>query len=65
MLCYRAGENAQILALAEALGLPYEVKRLAYRRFGQAIDVWRGAKLLGIDRRRSNARSGAKMSATA
>lgn len=54
VLCYRAGENSQILALAEALGLPFEVKRLAYRPGGRLVDVWRMANLLGIDRRRSS-----------
>ena len=49
VLCYREGDNAQILAVAEALGWPFEVKRLAYRRFGYAFDVWRGTTLLGID----------------
>lgn len=55
LLCYRAGENTQILALAEALGLPYEVKRLVYRRGGRLADVWRGANLLGVNRKRSDA----------
>src|SRR5262245_53567581 len=54
VLCYRAGDNSQILALAEALGWPFEVKRLAYRRLGRAVDLWRGTTLLGIDRRRSS-----------
>lgn len=38
----RAGDNNQVLALAEALGLPFECKRLAYNR-------WRhlGPRLLG------------------
>ncbi len=54
VLCYRAGENSQILALAEALGLPFEVKRLVYRPGGRLVDVWRGANLLGIDRKRSS-----------
>lgn len=54
VLCYRAGENSQILALAEALALPFEVKRLAYRPGGRLVEVWRGANLLGIDRRRSS-----------
>jgi mitochondrial fission protein ELM1 len=53
-MCYRQGDNSQILALAEALGWPFEVKRLAYRSFGYAIDVWRGTTLLGIDRGRSS-----------
>src|SRR5215510_16541101 len=54
VLCYRSGDNSQILALAEALGWPFEVKRLAYRRLGRAVDLWRGTTLLGIDRRRSS-----------
>ena len=54
ILCYREGDNAQILAVAEALGWPFAVKRLAYRSFGYAVDVWRGTTLLGIDRGKSD-----------
>ena len=54
LMCYRQGDNSQILAVAEALGWPFEVKRLHYRWFGYATDVWRGTTLLGIDRRRSS-----------
>jgi mitochondrial fission protein ELM1 len=54
-LCYRAGDNAQILALTQALGWPFEVKRPAYRPGGRIFDVWRGTNLLGIDRARSSA----------
>ena len=49
VLCYREGDNAQILAVAESLGWPFEIKRLAYRWFGYAVDVWRGTTLLGIN----------------
>lgn len=52
VLSYRAGDNSQILALAEGLGLPFKVKQLEYRRAGRLIDVWRGTTLLGIVRRR-------------
>ena len=52
--CGRGGDDAQILALAEALGGPFEVKSLAYRRFGRLFDVWRGTTLLGIDAKRSS-----------
>jgi mitochondrial fission protein ELM1 len=55
VMCYRAGENSQIRALAHALGWPYEEKRLHYRWWGYLVDVWRGTKLLGIDRKRSSA----------
>ena len=49
ILCYREGDNSQILALAEALGWPFEVKRLAYRKWGYLSDVQRGTTLAGID----------------
>ena len=55
VMCYRAGDNVQIRALAEALGWTLEVKRLAYRPGGRLIDVWRGTNLLGIDRQLSSA----------
>jgi mitochondrial fission protein ELM1 len=58
ILCYREGDNAQILALAEALGLPFEVKRLCYRPGGRLIDVWRGANLHGICRKHSSSLGG-------
>ena len=48
VLCYRAGDNEQVLALAEALGWPFEVKRLAYRPYGRTIDVLRLTTLAGI-----------------
>ena len=54
VLCYRAGENSQMRALADALGWPCEEKRLHYRWWGYLADVWRGTKLLGIVRRRSS-----------
>jgi mitochondrial fission protein ELM1 len=53
-MCYRAGENAQIRALVEALGWPFEVKHLTYVPFGRLVEVWRGANLLGIVKGRSS-----------
>ena len=50
---YRAGEKSQIQGLAEALGWPFEFRRVVHRRFGAAFDLLRGDNLLGIDRRRS------------
>ncbi len=47
---YRCGENTQILALAQALGLPYEVKRLAYRAHDFLPGLLRRPSLSGIDR---------------
>ncbi|MEZ4331933.1 MAG: ELM1/GtrOC1 family putative glycosyltransferase [Myxococcota bacterium] len=49
------GDDAQILSLARALGWPFEVKRLAYRRLGRVIDVWRGSNRLGVHVGRSSA----------
>ena len=54
VMCYRAGENSQIRALADALGWPYEVKELRYRSWGYLLDVWRRTTALGIVRGRSS-----------
>jgi mitochondrial fission protein ELM1 len=54
ILCYRAGDNAQILALAEALGWPFEIKRLVYREREFLSSVLRGTSLKGIDESRSS-----------
>ncbi len=51
---YRSGENTQILALAQALGLPYEVKRLAYRAYDFLPGLLRLPSLAGIDRAASS-----------
>src|SRR5262249_31084877 len=40
--------------LAEALGWPFETKRLTYRRLGRVLDLARGTTLRGIDLRRSS-----------
>ena len=45
---YRAGENSQILGLAEALGLPFEEKRLVYKRAGVFGNLTRRVGLFGI-----------------
>ncbi len=54
VLCYRSGDNTQILSLAEALGWPFETKRLAYKQRTVAINLLRGTGLAGIDRGRSS-----------
>jgi mitochondrial fission protein ELM1 len=54
ILCYRAGDNSQIIALAEALGWPFEIKRLVYRKFGYGLDVLRGSTTAGIVRHKSD-----------
>ena len=51
---YRAGERAQILALAEALGWPFEVKELDYRPSAARISLFRGSTLRGFRLDRSS-----------
>ena len=45
----RTGDNNQALALAEALGLPFETKSLAYNRL-QALSVWLPPTAATLDR---------------
>ena len=42
---YRAGEQSQLLALAEALGWPFEVKQLRHRWQGALFNLVRGTGL--------------------
>jgi mitochondrial fission protein ELM1 len=51
---YRAGERSQILALAEALGWPFEVKELSYRKREFRTSLFRGSDLRGIRRQQSS-----------
>jgi len=44
----RAGNVSQGLGVAEALGLPYEVKAIAYDRLGALPNALRGAGLRGV-----------------
>lgn len=52
---YRAGDNAQVLALAEALGWPFEVKHFVYRTYEFLTNRLLGATLAGVDLGRSDA----------
>ena len=45
----RTGDNNQALALAEALGLPFETRTLAYNPL-QALSVWLGPTALTLER---------------
>lgn len=52
---YRAGEQQQVLALAEALGWPFERKRLHRHRLrGAVTNLGRGTGRAGIDPQRSD-----------
>lgn len=50
---YRAGERTQLRALAQglqaALGWPYEIKSLRYRKYEFRTNIFRGTSLNGID----------------
>lgn len=54
LMGFRAGDNAQVAALAEALGWPCEVKRLAYRKYEFVTNRLLGPTLAGVDRKRSD-----------
>lgn len=51
---YRAGEQSQTVALAEALGWPFELKTVHHRWQGALTNLFRGSSLDGIDRERSS-----------
>src|SRR5215470_9278748 len=48
------GDNTQLQALADALGWPFEIKRLAYQPHQTPARLALGATLLGLDRQRSS-----------
>jgi hypothetical protein len=50
----RPGNTTQSLGLAEALGWPFEQKRLAMRALSRAHNRWLGASRAGIDAQRSS-----------
>jgi uncharacterized protein len=49
-----AGGNAQMCNLADALGWPYETKRLAYNRLERLPNLLLAASAVSVDRRRSS-----------
>jgi uncharacterized protein len=54
MMGHKAGDNSQILALAERLGWPFEIKHLVYRPTELLSNLLAPLTLLGIVRRRSS-----------
>lgn len=54
MMGHRAGDNAQVLALAEALGWPFEIKRFVYRPYELATNLLLGPTLAGVVREKSS-----------
>ena len=55
LLGHKAGDNNQVLALAEALGWPWEEKRIVYRPWELLSNRLLGITLCGIDRGGSSA----------
>ena len=55
LLGHKAGDNNQVLALAEALGWPWEEKRIVYRPWELLSNRLLGITLCGIDRGASSA----------
>ncbi len=51
---YRAGENSQILALGEALGWPFEIKKIRHRRWEFVTSLACGTGLKGIIKSKSS-----------
>jgi len=54
LLGRKAGDNNQVLALADALGWPYEVREIRDRPWELATNLLAGTRLWGIDRGRSS-----------
>jgi mitochondrial fission protein ELM1 len=50
----RAGDNAQLLRLAEALGWPFEAKRIRYNRLNRCPNLLLGGSKLTVDTRGSD-----------
>ncbi len=46
---YRAGEREQLLALAEALAWPYEIKEISHKKYAWRTNLFRGSSLSGIN----------------
>ena len=55
LLGQKAGDNNQVLALAEALGWPFAIRRIVNRPWELVTNRLAGTTLAGIDRRRSDA----------
>src|SRR5512144_713520 len=54
LMGYKTGDNEQVLALAEALGWPFESKRFTYARWEVIPNLAMRATLAGVARRRSS-----------
>jgi mitochondrial fission protein ELM1 len=54
LMAHRAGDNTQVLALGEALGWPFEIKRFVYAPWETLVNWPFSSTLAGVDRKRSS-----------
>jgi len=54
LLGNKAGGNGQLTSLASALGWPYEKKQLVFNPLNRCPNLWLGASLTSLNRRRSS-----------
>lgn len=54
LLAGRAGDDAQVVALARAIGWPFELKRLRFNRLRHGPNLLLGASLASLNRRQSD-----------
>ncbi len=54
LMGHKAGDNTQVLALAEGLGWPFEIKRLIYRKTELLSNLLLGPTLAGVQINRSS-----------
>jgi uncharacterized protein len=52
--CHRAGDRAQSIGLAHALGWPFELKRIVHRWYEFVPNMLIEGRLIGVDRQRSS-----------
>lgn len=55
LLAGTAGGDGQLISLADALGWPYETKRLRYNSLNHCPNIFLGPSILSVDRRQSSA----------
>jgi uncharacterized protein len=54
LMGHRTGDNAQVLALGEALGWPFEIKRFVYARYETFVNLPLLSTLAGVVKERSS-----------
>ncbi len=54
LMGHRAGDNSQVLALGEALGWPFEIKRFVYASWEKLVNLPFGGTLAGVVKSRSS-----------